>query len=61
MSVHSFQEATMHIHKVFEFLVLWSEAQDQVESDGDWIVDWRWLATQPDEEASFTSECTLIH
>ncbi len=39
--------------------------QELVEVLGDWIIDWRWLATREEgndgEEPPFISECALIH
>jgi len=56
----------MFIRKAaFEVLELWSVQQELVEILGDWIIDWRWLASREEEretaEPSFTSECALIH
>ena len=56
----------MFIRKAaFDVLELWSESQELVEVLGDWIIDWRWLATREEgndgEEPPFISECALIH
>ena len=56
----------MFIRKAaFEVLELWSESGELVEIVGDWVIDWRWLATRNEDrernEPSFTSECALIH
>jgi hypothetical protein len=56
----------MFIRKAaFEVLELWSESGELAEIVGDWVIDWRWLATGNEDrernEPSFTSECALIH
>ena len=56
----------MFIRKAaFEFIELWSSAEELIELVDDWIIDWRWLATRnegrEEDEPSFASECALIH
>jgi hypothetical protein len=56
----------MFIRKAaFEFIELWSSAEELIELVDDWIIDWRWLATRnegrEEDEPSFASEGALIH